>query len=56
MDDIDCHGNETVISQCHHRGVYNHYCYKEAGVMCNGKFCFMAFLCSRFKSIALQPL
>ena len=48
MDDIDCHGNETVISLCHHRGVYNHYCYKEAGVMCNSKFCFMAFFCSRF--------
>ena len=49
MDDIDCHGNETLINQCHHRSVYNHYCYKEAGVMCNSKFCFMSFSIQDFR-------
>ena len=41
LDDIQCTGNENMLSDCRHGGVGIHNCLeraKEAGVICSSKF------------------
>ena len=40
LDDVDCSGDESMLSECHHNGIGVHNCplrLKEAGVICNGR-------------------
>ena len=48
LDNVDCGGNERMLSDCKHRGIGVHDCSpgKEAGVTCNGESCFQFFLVS----------
>ena len=36
LDDVQCRGNETSLSQCPHNGIGNHNCfhYENVGVRC----------------------
>ena len=46
LDDVHCNGNERVLSACEHNGIGNHNCaerFEEAGVICNGRFCFFKY-------------
>ena len=41
LDDVNCTGNENMLSDCQHGGVGIHNCYErgeEAGVICCSKF------------------
>ena len=42
LDDVDCRGNESMLSECGHRGIgVLRSCVvrqEEAGVICNSKF------------------
>ena len=42
LDNVDCRGNESMLSDCKHGGIGVHNCFpgKEAGVTCNGESCF----------------
>ena len=40
MDNVDCSGNESKLSECQHQGVGIYDCvegFEEAGVICTGK-------------------
>ena len=40
LDNVDCNGNESTLSECTHRGIGIHNCYEgfeEAGVVCTGE-------------------
>ena len=46
LDNIDCSGNESSLSDCRHNGIGVYNCNKqgrEAGVICNCKFCVCCF-------------
>ncbi|XP_056452107.1 deleted in malignant brain tumors 1 protein-like [Gadus chalcogrammus] len=36
LDDVNCHGYESNLTQCGHRGLWTHYCghHEDAGVVC----------------------
>ena len=39
LDDVDCEGNENMLSECSHLGIGIHHCSEEvaeAGVICTG--------------------
>lgn len=40
LDDVDCTGNENMLSDCNHGGIGIHNCFEgeEAGVICSCKF------------------
>ena len=41
LDNVNCSGNEDMLSECEHNGVGVHDCsvgYEEAGVICNCMF------------------
>lgn len=40
LDEVDCRGNESMLSDCEHAGVGAHNCitpFEEAGVLCSCK-------------------
>ena len=39
LDNVQCEGNETALSQCHHRGYGTHNCRhsEDAGVLCHSE-------------------
>ena len=39
MDNVDCSGNEDLLSQCNHTEVGAYYCSTKSGVKCNCMFC-----------------
>ena len=42
LDNVDCNGNESKLSECQHRGIGIHNCVEgleEAGIICTGKCC-----------------
>ena len=38
LDDVVCDGHEELLTECHHKGWYQHDCgkYKDASVVCAG--------------------
>ena len=41
LEDVDCVGNESLLSDCGHRGIGNEDCregIEDAGVICTSKF------------------
>ena len=41
LDNVNCNGDESTLSECEHRGVGVQYCFirdEEAGVICSCKF------------------
>ena len=41
LDNVDCNGNESTLSECTHRGIGIHNCYggfEEAGVICTSEY------------------
>ena len=41
LDDVDCDGTESMLSECSHQGIGIHNCVEgdeEAGVICTSKF------------------
>ena len=48
LDEVDCTGDETLLSDCEHGGLGIHDCrvrFEEAGVICNG-MSFLQLFCS----------
>ena len=40
LDNVDCNGNESKLSECQHQGIGIHDCvvgFEEAGVICTGE-------------------
>ena len=38
MDDVECRGDENILTDCEHRIISRNYCYRRAEVICNSKF------------------
>ena len=38
LDDVECRGDEDMLTECEHRIISGDYCYRRAEVMCNSKF------------------
>ena len=46
LDNVDCRGDESMLSECDHNGIGVHDCrlrLEEAGVICNGRFSLYSF-------------
>ena len=48
LDDVNCNGSETSLSQCPHRGIGSHNCRhnEDAGVICSGRVFLMTLYIS----------
>ena len=40
LENVDCRGNESKLSDCKHSGVGVHHCSTIGGVNCNCRFCY----------------
>ena len=58
LDDVDCAGNERMLSECQHKGIGIHNCdvtFEAAGVICSSE-CFLAFTHTVYSSNHCQTI
>ena len=38
LNNVECSGDEDMLTDCEHRSISSNFCYKRAAVICNSKF------------------